>query len=307
MTAVVGYRTVNQAVWDERAAVHVEMPVYEVKQLLSDPEALTQEVKFDLRWLDNVDGLDGLHLQCHIGTDTISLARLGAHMTGLDFSGRSIAEARKIAVAAGTDIDFVVGDLYDAVEALDGRQFEFIFTGIGALCWLPDVEHWGRVVSRLLKPGGWFFIREAHPMLWAVGDVPRPDGALVLEKAYFEQRDRPVIRDDSPTCTQTAVALEHRTTLEWNHGLGEIITALIDAGLCITSFREHDSVPWEALPGHMNMLDNGEWRLRDRPERLPHSYTLRAEKPKSSGRRGSSGYEVTDSDSCTSPHTPRSR
>ncbi len=151
-----------------------------------------------------------------------------------------------------------------------------MYTGIGALCWLPDVRRWAQVAAGLLAPGGRLFIREGHPMLWSLADA-RPDGLIAVEYSYFE-RPQPTVFDDPGTYVQTDAAFEHNLTHEWNHGLGEIITAVQDAGLTFTSLAEHDSVPWQALPGQMQRSADGEWRLADRPWRLAASYTLQARK-----------------------------
>ena len=132
-------------------------------------------VRFDLPRLGDISGLRGVHLQCHIGTDTVSLGRLGAAMSGLDFSSASIAVARDLAARADADIDFHVADVYDAVDVLGAGAYDLVFTGIGALGWLPDIDRWGQVVADLLRPGGRLFLREGHPVLWSLGD-PRPDG-----------------------------------------------------------------------------------------------------------------------------------
>jgi SAM-dependent methyltransferase len=268
------YRSVNRANWDERAAAHARSPDYAVARFLEDPQFISQVVRFDLPLLGEVLGQRGVHLQCHIGTDTTSLARLGAHMTGLDFSLPALEEARRLAAATGTDISFVQADLYDAVDALGGDQFDLVYTGIGALCWLPDIERWAAVVAELLVPGGRLFLREGHPMLWALEDV-RPDGLLVVQYPYFEREDA-LVWTDGGTYVQTDAAFEHNTTYLWNHGLGEVVTALMAHGMQITGLVEHDTVPWDALPGQMEKLPSGEFRLADRPWRLAHSYTLQA-------------------------------
>jgi SAM-dependent methyltransferase len=270
------YRTVNRANWDDRAPAHAASPDYAVERFTEDPEFISDVVRFDVPRLGDLAGLRGVHLQCHIGTDTISLARLGARMSGLDFSPASIAEARRLAEATGSDVDFIQADVYDAAEHLDREAFDFVFTGIGAICWLPDIRRWARVVSSLLRPGGRLLMREGHAVLWAL-EYERPDGLLALEHAYFE-REEPEIFDEPGSYVETDVAFEHNETYEWNHGVGEILTALLDAGLAITRFEEHDSVPWEGLPGQMERIGGGEWRLADRPWRLPHSYTLHAVK-----------------------------
>jgi SAM-dependent methyltransferase len=268
------YRTLNRASWDERAPAHAASPDYAVERFVADPTFLSDVVRFDLPLLGSVEGLRGVHLQCHIGTDTLSLSRLGARMTGLDFSATSIEQARALAAATGEDVEFVEADLYAAPDVLPRHAFDLVFTGIGALCWLPDIRRWAAVVAGLLAPGGLLFIREGHPMLWSLADV-RADGLLVVDHPYFE-RDEPSVWDEGGTYVETHVVFEHNVTHEWNHGLGEIVSALLDEGLRVTGLAEHDSVPWEALPGQMERLPGGEWRLADRPWRLPHSYTLQA-------------------------------
>ena len=268
------YRTVNRANWDDRAQAHAASADYSVASFLSEPTHLSEVVRFDLPRLGDIAGLRVLHLQCHIGTDTLSLARLGATVTGLDFSPRSLEQARSLAEQAGPPVRYVESDVYHAVEALDGAAFDLVYTGIGALCWLPDVNRWAQTVAALLRPGGRLFIREGHPLLWALDE--REDDLLVLRYPYFEQVE-PLVWNQGGTYVETDVEFAHNVTHEWNHGLGEIVTAVLEAGMTVTGLVEHQSVPWQALPGTtMTQVELGEWQVRDRPERLPHSYTLQA-------------------------------
>ncbi|MGO8882663.1 MAG: class I SAM-dependent methyltransferase [Streptosporangiaceae bacterium] len=270
------YRALNRANWDERVPAHFASPDYHVSQFIDDPAYLSHVVRFDRPLLGDIRGLRGVHLQCHIGTDTISLARLGASMTGLDYSPPAVAAASRLAEQTGADARFVQSDVYEAPAALDTAAFDLVFTGIGALCWLPSIRRWAQVVAALLRPGGRLFLREGHPMLWAM-DETRPDGVLAVEMPYFEREEPLVITEEGAgTYVQTDVTFEHNTSASWNHGLGEIVTALLENGMTITSLTEHDSVPWEALPGHMEHGADDEWRLTDRPWRLPLTYTLTA-------------------------------
>jgi SAM-dependent methyltransferase len=274
---VTEYLRLNRAQWDERAPAHAASPGYFRQRFLDDPAYLSDVVRFDLPRLGPIDGLRAVHLQCHIGTDTLSLHRLGARVTGLDFSGASLAEARALAAATAAPIDYVESDVYDAPQVLEPGAFDLVYTGVGAICWLPDIRRWAGVVAALLKPGGRLFIREGHPMLWSV-DETRTDRVLAIEHPYFE-RAEPIVWDGDGTYVQTAAKFEHTVSHQWNHGLGEIVTALFDEGLQVTGLVEHDSVPWNALPGQMELVPGGEWRLADRPWRLPHSYTLQAIRP----------------------------
>ncbi|GAA3385271.1 class I SAM-dependent methyltransferase [Cryptosporangium minutisporangium] len=277
VTDIDDYRELNRASWDDRAAAHAASQDYAVDRFRVDPTFLSDVVQFDLPRLGDITGLDGLHLQCHIGTDTLSLSRLGARMTGLDFSGESLAQARELAAATGAPIEYVQSDVYEAVEVLGAERFDLVFTGVGALCWLPDVRRWAGVVARLLRPGGRLFMREGHPVLWALDDA-RTDEQLVLEYPYFE-RDEPLVWHDEGSYVQTDAHFTNNKVHNWNHGLGQVVTALLDEGLTLTQLVEHDSVPWEPFPGRMEKVD-GEYRLTDRRWRAPLTYTVQATKPR---------------------------
>lgn len=272
-----GYAQLNRASWDERAPAHAASSHYALSEFIEDPAFLSDVVRFDLPRLGDIQGVRGVHLQCHIGTDTISLARLGAKMTGLDFSPAALAEARELTLRAGAAVKFVESELYAATDVLDSESFDLVYTGVGALCWLPSIDRWAQVVATLLAPGGRLFIREFHPMLWTLSD-PRPDGMLVVEYPYFE-REEPMVFDYPGTYVETSATFKHNRTIEWNHGLGEIVTSLMDHGLELRMLVEHDSAPNNSLEGLMEEVGGGEWRLVDRPWRVPHTYTLQAVKP----------------------------
>ncbi|MCM0621289.1 class I SAM-dependent methyltransferase [Nocardioides bruguierae] len=270
------YARVNRDSWDDRAAAHAASPDYALDRLLADPTAVSDVVAFDRARLGDLTGLRGVHLQCHIGTDTLSLHRLGARMTGLDLSGASLAQARDLAARAGAEIEYVESEVHAAGAVLEPASFDLVYTGIGALCWLPDVAAWARVVAGLLAPGGRLFLREGHPMLWALDDE-RADDLLVARYPYFETAE-PLVFSDAGTYVETDHVFTASTTHEWNHGLGEIVQGLLDAGLTLTSLAEHDSVPWNALPGAMEPVGGGEFALREGRDRLAASYTLTAVK-----------------------------
>ncbi|WP_061240887.1 bifunctional 2-polyprenyl-6-hydroxyphenol methylase/3-demethylubiquinol 3-O-methyltransferase UbiG [Ectopseudomonas composti] len=265
----------NKANWNERAALHAASPDYQVQKFIDSAEHLSDVVRFDLPRLGDIRGLEALHLQCHIGTDTLSLARLGARLTGLDFSCASLEQARRLAEACQQGIQFVEASVYEAAQKLGEQRYELVYTSIGALNWLPRIDDWAQNVATLLKPGGRLFLREAHPILLSLDESCEDE--LRIAHPYFEHRE-PQVWDDEQTYVQTDAKLTATLTHEWNHGLGEIISALLRHGLTLTALEEHDSVPWEALPGQMQLGADGEWRLRSRPERLPLSYTLQAVK-----------------------------
>jgi SAM-dependent methyltransferase len=147
------YRRLNQANWDDRVPIHVGSPDYAADRF-DDPDFLSGVVRFDRPRLGDLRGVRGIHLQCHIGTDTVSLTRLGAAMTGLDFSPPALVAARSLATRTGADATFLEGDVYDAVAVAGAAAYDLVYTGIGALCWLPDVRRWAQVVADLLAPAG---------------------------------------------------------------------------------------------------------------------------------------------------------
>ncbi|HEX5402246.1 MAG TPA: class I SAM-dependent methyltransferase [Pseudonocardiaceae bacterium] len=268
------YVAINKANWDERAPAHAASPGYSVDRFIADPTFLSEVVRFDRPRLGDVTGLRGVHLQCHIGTDTLSLARLGARMSGLDFSPAALVQARSLAERTGTEIDYHESEVYNAVDVLGAETYDLVYTGVGALCWLPGIARWAGVVAGLLRPGGRLFIREGHPMLWGLDEEANPPA---MRYSYYEQAEA-LVFDEPSTYVETDVEFKHGVSHSWNHGIGEIITALLDQGMRLTAFVEHDSVPWLALPGHMTVDEYGEWRLTEQPERLAASYTLQAMK-----------------------------
>ena len=271
------WRGINVANWESRVPVHLGPGGYDLSAF-DDPEHLSRVVRYDLPRLGRLDDLDVAHLQCHIGTDTVSLARLGARsVVGLDFSPAALAAARQLAQrAGGRHVEFVESDVYDAVAALGPRRFDLVYTGIGAICWLPSITRWAEVVAGLLRPGGRLFIREGHPVLWTMSD-PRPDGLLVIEYPYFESEGTLFTEEGSYAGEGTIAA---PVSVGFNHGLGEIFTAVVGAGLRITGFEEHREVPWNPLGDAMvpSAEHPGEFELAEQRDRMPLTYTLQAVK-----------------------------
>ena len=271
------YIDANRANWNERATLHAarDGSGYGVQRYVDDREALSDVVRFDLPLLGDIAGTRAVHLQCHIGTDTLSLARLGARVTGLDFSENAVAEARRLVAETGDAVDFIQSDVSRAMDVLPSGEFDLVYTGIGALCWLPSITEWAGVVAELLAPGGTLHVREGHPILWSMNETLP---GLTLAFPYFEQ-PAPLEWDDDSTYVEVSAPLQSTRTYEWNRGLGEIVTALLNRGLRLDALIEHDSVPWEALPGRMTLRPDGEYALTELPSVMPLSYTIRASKP----------------------------
>lgn len=240
--------TVNKAHWDEVAELH--RISYDTPALLASRDALSSVVTEDARLLvpylpdGSVAGLDLLHLQCHIGTDTLSWARLGARVTGLDLSPESLRVARDLACQAGLDIEYVESSIADAKEALAGRRFDVVYTSIGAICWLDDLDQWAGVIAGALRPGGVFFIRDHHPVAAAL-DYEGPPGELRLTWPYFNTG--PLI-EESPDDYSSPDPVRNARTYEWAHSLEDVIGSLLRAGLAIRDFREHKTLPWSMVP-----------------------------------------------------------
>lgn len=275
----------NRTWWDGVVPIHEASLGYDRAGFLRGEKPLCPVEHAELG--PRVRGRSLLHLQCHFGIDTLNWARLGAAVTGVDFSLPAIEAARRLSAESGIPGRFVHANLYDAPAAL-GEEFEVVYTGIGALNWLPDVGAWARVASACLAPGGLLYVYEGHPMLWSLDDR-RDDELLVVSAPYFERPEPNAWETD--TTYVDGPKLAHRRTYEWNHGLGEIVTALLETGLRIEFVHEHREVPWRALPwmepvgagtrgADGRYQSNRMWRLPEAQRDLvPLMYSLLATKP----------------------------
>jgi SAM-dependent methyltransferase len=265
------WRADNLAGWEDRVPIHTGPGGYDVPGLLADPHRLSATVRHDREALGPLAGLDVAHLQCHLGTDTLSLLRLGAaSVTGLDFSPRAIAHCRSLFERAGAVGRFVEGDVHDA-ERLLGRRYHLVYASIGAINWIPSIGRWLKVAASLLEPGGRLYLRDVHPMGMAID--PESDLALTLRYPYGEQA-QPVTLHDPETYAGDGTPLAHATTHEWSHGLGEIVQGALDAGLVVRGLAEHYYTEWRMLESMVK--DDDRWVLPEAPERLPLLFTLQA-------------------------------
>ncbi len=273
MTPLDKYREANRANWDERVPGHWASDRYDIEGFKSGRSPLYQ---IDVDALEDLTGKTLIHLQCHIGTDTLALARLGATVTGIDFSGESIKAARRLSGESGVPGRFVEADLYESPKVVN-EQFDVVFTGMGAICWLPDIDAWGEVVANFLKPGGIFYIREGHPLMWALQDEGVEPGEFILAQPYFHS-DEPLGYDDRGSYTDGEWNLKNQRNYNWKHALSETVMALINAGLVIESLIEHRD-GWNALPGMVEGED-GHWRLPEKyRDFVPQTFSIKARKP----------------------------
>jgi SAM-dependent methyltransferase len=256
---------VNRALWDERVPIHVASVFYDVEGFLAGGSTLRS---FELQEVGDVEGLTLLHPQCHFGLDTLSWARRGARVTGLDFSSPAITAARKLAADASLEAEFVESDVYSALEALGGRRFDLVYTGLGALNWLPDIERWARVMAALVAPGGRFYLAEFHPFT----DV-FADNDLTVAYPYF--RAEPLEWEQSGTYADLDAQTVRNRSIEWNHGLGAVVSALISAGLRLEFLHEHDHTLFARWP-FLERAAGGPYRLPESMPSLPLMYSLLA-------------------------------
>jgi 2-polyprenyl-3-methyl-5-hydroxy-6-metoxy-1,4-benzoquinol methylase len=260
--------TVNRARWDYLARCHgADGRFYDVDAFLAGQSTLND---LELASIGNVAGLDLLHLQCHIGIDTLSFARLGARVTGLDFSLAAVERARGVAQQAGVDAAFVCADVLEPPESLAGR-FDMVFASYGVLCWVPSAAAWMKTAASCLRPGGMLVLVEIHPLVTMIETLD----PLVVDFPYGGEQPQ---RFRSATSYAADGLPEHaQETVEWPHGLGEVVTGAAQAGLVVEALTE-----WMDAPCEPKLVrgEDGRYRLPWGDQFLPVTYTLRASKPK---------------------------
>ncbi|WP_309068373.1 class I SAM-dependent methyltransferase [Microbacterium sp.] len=261
-------RAANLANWEERVALHEQaygLDAYD------DPSYLSDVVRFDLaalqRFVPSLEGLDVCHLQCHIGTDTLSLARAGATVTGVDFSPEALAAAERLAARHGVDATWVLSDVLDARAAVTG-DFDVVYTSIGTISWLSDLNRWAAQIAGLLRPGGLFYIRDGHPALYALDE-----NAPGLHIAYRYFPNGRAQQWDEQTTYVGDGTLSSTRTYEWPHPLSEVVNALIGAGLQILRLDEDTTLPWRFSDRMVEVPGGWAWPEQER-DRVPSTFTV---------------------------------
>ena len=282
------YLAVNRAWWDERAPLHAGPgSIYDLDAFRRRPDRLHS---IESEEVGDVAGRTLLHLQCHIGTDTLSWATRGAIVTGIDFSPPALAVARGLAQELGLAdrARFVESDVYGLPDRLDG-EFDVVFASWGAIAWLPDVARWFRVAARFARPGGFVYLADGHPTAWIFNDDAATPGDLRVTYPYFTT-DGPIAYvgpDISGSYAVPDASTAHNDTHEWIHPIASIVQAAIDAGLTVELLHEHTQIPWRMFPFLVGG-DDGLYRLPDGMPSIPLSFSLRARKPagwRGAGRR----------------------
>jgi SAM-dependent methyltransferase len=272
------WRDENKQNWEERVPIHVGPNGYERDNFEASPSHISNVVAYDKPRLNggvSLDGLDVCHLQCHIGTDTLSLLRLGAKsVTGLDFSPLALREARWLFAQVGSAGRFVESDVFDAVSSLK-EQYDLVYASVGAINWINRIADWMKVASDLLRPGGSLYIRDTHPLFMAI-DPERNDGTLAIRFDYFEKIEPDTLEDDQ-TYTGDGTKLSFTKAHEWVHSVSEIMMGAINAGLTINAVWEDDFADWLAFPG-MIEGQHGDYRLPPGMPRIPFYFAMHATK-----------------------------
>ncbi len=265
MKKVDNYIEINRQSWNNRTDAHLKSEFYDLPNFVKGNTSLNS-IELDL--LGDLAGKSILHLQCHFGQDTISLSRLGAETTGVDFSDKAIESARKLAKDTKCDVTFICCDIYDLPNHLD-KQFDIVYTSYGTIGWLPDLEKWAEIVSKFLKPNGQFVFVEFHPVVWMFDDN--------FDKvAYRYFNSGAIVELESGTYADRTAKISQEYVM-WNHGLTEVLTSLINNGLEITSFSEYDYSPYNCFNKTIEFEPN-KFRIEHLGNKIPMVYSIVAKK-----------------------------
>jgi SAM-dependent methyltransferase len=255
---------VNRALWDGWTALHASSSFYDIPGFRAGACTLKP---IELAEVGDVAGRRLLHLQCHFGLDTLSWARRGAHVTGLDFSERAITLARSLAHDAQLDARFFCANVYDPPDAV-GDGYDIVYTSYGVLAWLPELRPWGEVIARLLRPGGTFHLVELHPLLGMLSDDGR-----TLRLPYFHTAEPERYQVQGSYAAPDA-SFTHEAR-EWSHSLSDVVEAVLAAGLTLRSFREYPYSPHGCYP-FLEESESGRWTVRGAPVPLPLTFSIAA-------------------------------
>lgn len=257
----------NQAFWNEVAPVHRES--YDIKGLFEGKSLLSS---IQIEELGNISGKKVLHLQCHIGTDTLSLALMGAEVTGVDFSEESIRIARILSEDTGIKANFIHSNIYELKDKLD-EDFDIVYTSEGVLCWLKDLNEWGKIINHFLKPGGFFYIEEGHPFLQTFNNEKE---GIEITNDYFTSGE-PVKWDAECQDYSDENYIVKNPTHEWTWKISDIINSLADAGLSIEFLHEYNRMFYKAMPSMVKHRD-GYWYMPGYENKIPLVFTIKARK-----------------------------
>jgi SAM-dependent methyltransferase len=259
------YIDTNKKSWNTKADIHISSAFYDVETFVNGKNSLKD---IELNLLGDVKGKSILHLQCHFGQDTLSLARMGANVTGIDLSDRSIQLANELAEKTKLKADFICCNIYDLPQHLN-KQFDIVFTSYGTIGWLPDLEKWAALISNYLKPGGEFIFVEFHPVVWMFDDDFEKIG-------YNYFNTGPIIETYNGTYADKSADISQEYVM-WNHGLGEVINSIVSNQMQIVSMEEFNYSPYDCFR-HTIEISPGKFRINKLEDKIPMVYALRARK-----------------------------
>jgi 2-polyprenyl-3-methyl-5-hydroxy-6-metoxy-1,4-benzoquinol methylase len=261
----IDYIKINKATWNNKTDVHIASDFYDVTSFLEGKSSLNS---IELELLGDVTDKKILHLQCHFGQDSMSLARMGAIVTGLDLSEKAISRANEFATKLHLDVSFICCDIYDAPNFLE-EKFDIVFTSYGTIGWFPDLDKWAKIVSHFLNPNGKFIMADFHPVVWMFDNDFK-------EVFYNYFNVAPIIEDESGTYADRYSEISAQT-VTWNHPTSELLNALIDNGLEINSFNEYDYSPYNCFNETIE-FEKGKFRIKHFENKIPMVYSLLANK-----------------------------
>ena len=259
------YIELNKATWNKKTEIHVESEFYDNTSFLNGKSTLND---IELQLLGDVSGKKILHLQCHFGQDSISLARLGAKVTGVDLSDKAIEKATELAEKLNADAKFICSDVYESINVLD-EKFDIVFTSYGTIGWLPDLDKWAKVVSHFLKPDGKFIMADFHPVIWMYDNNFKD-----VFYSYFNIE--PIIEVENGTYADKEANVTTKT-ISWNHPISEILNALIGNDLELNQFNEHDYSPYNCFNETEEFAPN-KFRIKHFENKIPMVYSILATK-----------------------------
>jgi 2-polyprenyl-3-methyl-5-hydroxy-6-metoxy-1,4-benzoquinol methylase len=253
--------------WDQWTELHLNSSFYNTRSVIEGKDTLTG---IELAELGDLKGLSVLHLQCHFGLDSISLARKGANVTGVDMSERSISEARKLANLCDLSIRFICSDVYD-LDKMDIGKFDMVFTSYGVLGWLPDLEKWGNIIFRLLNKNGILYLAEFHPLYFMLDEKQNR-----LIRYPWDSNGVPLKFMNVSSYAEPDIPLKN-TEFNWAHGLGTIVNSIVNSGLTMRFLHEYDYCPYPLSDDMIKEID-GKWRLKEVGDLIPYVFTIKATK-----------------------------
>ena len=263
------YIEINRQSWNSKTDTHLKSAFYDLDNFVKGKSSLNT-IELDL--LGDLKGKTILHLQCHFGQDTISLSRLGAEATGVDFSDKAIDSAKELAINTHAAASFICCDIYDLPKYLN-KQFDFVFTSYGTIGWLPDLDKWAKIVSKFLKPTGQFIFVEFHPVVWMFDDNFKKIKYRYFNSGAIVESESGTYADKSADITQEYVM--------WNHSLSEVMRSLIKNGLEIKAFIEYDYSPYDCFKETIEFAPK-KYRIKHLKNKIPMVYSIKTEKKSNS-------------------------